>query len=301
MLAMPLICQQAIASSDTMNACYDKSTGYVRIPKSGKCAKTENAVLLNLGVQVGPTGPQGPAGPQGPQGEQGPAGLTGPAGSAGPIGLTGATGATGLTGAQGPAGPAGPAGERGATGPAGPIGLTGATGAIGPAGPAGPSGPAGPIGLTGATGATGLAGAQGPVGPAGPQGVPGQTGAQGPTGPQGPPGVTPIQTATSAMHAFGDVNGTVPFFTVPEGQTFVLTDVLAVFSSYDDSGLVFTGDIYENNIVQFTFVFTNDSPVQSVHFNSGIPFTQGTQVNVMANCTENVSLLLSGYYMTDNN
>ena len=86
-------------AQDTINGCYDKYAGYVRIVKSpGKCSKYETPIQWNI------VGPQGPAGKDG---------ATGPAGKDGVAGKDGATGATGQKGDKGDKGDPGPAGPPG--------------------------------------------------------------------------------------------------------------------------------------------------------------------------------------------
>jgi hypothetical protein len=105
------------ANAATIHACYNKSTGDVRIVTlASLCKSTEQAVSWNT------TGPQGPQGPAGPRGEKGETGLTGPKGATGKEGLAGPAGPKGATGLQGATGAQGPAGPQGATGPAGSSG-----------------------------------------------------------------------------------------------------------------------------------------------------------------------------------
>ena len=161
-----LVGTAAMAQSNTINGCYNRTTGIARI--AATCLAGENAISWNI------------TGPTGATGVQGPIGLTGAPGP------TGAAGPQGVTGSVGPAGATGPAGSTGAAGPTGPTGVAGATG---PAGLTGPAGPTGPTGVAGATGPIGLTGPAGPTGqtgvagPAGPAGADGATGATGPTGP----------------------------------------------------------------------------------------------------------------------
>jgi hypothetical protein len=173
------------ATSNTIEACYSKSTGDVRI--ASKCKKGELPISWNkqgaTGV-AGPAGAPGAAGTQGPQGAQGAQGNTGAQGSSGSPGAVGATGPTGsATGPTGPTGSTGPIGGTGNTGPQGTTGNTGPTGVTGNTGPTGAAGGAtGVTGPTGPTGNTGPTGAQGPVGAAGVTGTTGSTGATGATG-----------------------------------------------------------------------------------------------------------------------
>lgn len=150
-----------IPDSGVVHACYDKSTGGVRIVDNAGCERDERKITWNAKGPDGPRGEPGSAGSKGAAGAMGPAGPKGDTGTPGPRGPAGPDGAPGL---QGPAGPAGPEGRLGPDGPPGPQGLVGADGAGGPAGPAGPIGPRGP---SGPPGADGPSGPQGPRGPAG--------------------------------------------------------------------------------------------------------------------------------------
>jgi hypothetical protein len=94
----------AISSTgDTINGCYQKNNGQLRIidPGSDSCRPSEVAISWN---QAGPVGATG---------------------------LTGLTGARGATGASGADGAPGPAGATGASGPSGPTGATGPSGSGG--------------------------------------------------------------------------------------------------------------------------------------------------------------------------
>lgn len=83
-------------SSGVIHACYNKSSGALRVidPSAGRpCAPTgETALTFNQ---------------QGQAGAAGPAGATGSAGAAGPPGAGGPAGSTGAPGARGPKGRAG--------------------------------------------------------------------------------------------------------------------------------------------------------------------------------------------------
>src|SRR5581483_133965 len=148
-----------IPDGNVVEACYQKSTGQLRIVDNSGCSAGERKVTWNVRGPQGLRGDAGPAGARGPAGERGPAGLAGPAGPKGPIGpagpqgVPGATGPAGPKGADGPAGPQGPAGKDGMAGPTGP---TGPVGPVGPRGPAGPPGSAGPQGPRGAAGMSGF-------------------------------------------------------------------------------------------------------------------------------------------------
>jgi hypothetical protein len=94
----------AIAASggDEVRFCVKKKGGAVRVPKGGKCAKSERALDVARTGLTGPTGQRGPAGPAGA------AGAAGPAGAAGVAGVPGQPGAAGAPGPTGPAGEPGP-------------------------------------------------------------------------------------------------------------------------------------------------------------------------------------------------
>ena len=126
---------------------------------------TEENVILEFQIPMGPTGATGSTGPTG---EMGPTGEAGPQGEIGPIGLPGEIGPMGPTGETGPTGPTG---EMGPPGVPGIAGKHGATGPQGPTGPTGEIGPTGPQGATGVPGEMGLPGEMGPTGPTGPSGT----------------------------------------------------------------------------------------------------------------------------------
>jgi len=89
-----------IPDGGTVNACFAKGTGAVRVidASSAQCKAGESPLSWS---QTAPQGPKGTAGPQGPKG-----GL----GDQGPQGVKGSTGDVG------PAGPAGPQGPQGSPG-----------------------------------------------------------------------------------------------------------------------------------------------------------------------------------------
>jgi hypothetical protein len=92
-LAMSGVAVAAIPAADgTINACFKRNGGALRVSDTGTCSSTEISLSWNQ------RGEQGVPGPEGAQGQTGPAG---PAGTAG---------------AQGETGPAGPAGEQGPQG-----------------------------------------------------------------------------------------------------------------------------------------------------------------------------------------
>jgi hypothetical protein len=88
----------------TINACYSKRSGELRLAHGRRCRPGERAIAWN---REGPAGAQGPAGAPGARGAVGPKGAAGLQGAVGPVG---------------PAGPQGEAGPRGETGPRGPMG-----------------------------------------------------------------------------------------------------------------------------------------------------------------------------------
>ena len=79
---------------------------------------TNENVILDFAIPIGPTGATGPQGIQGTPGAQGIQGIQGIQGEIGP------TGPQGIQGATGPTGPQGEQGIQGATGPTGPQGET---------------------------------------------------------------------------------------------------------------------------------------------------------------------------------
>lgn len=142
-----------IPDSGVVHACYDKSSGRVRLVDNKGCQDDERKVTWSV---RGPEGPRGEVGPKAADGPAGPAGPKGETGAAGPVGERGLTGPDGAMGPEGPVGPEGPAGPAGAEGPQGPAGPAGADGARGPTGPAGPAGPVGPSGPRGPAGISGF-------------------------------------------------------------------------------------------------------------------------------------------------
>ncbi len=79
-------------SSKTINACYNTTTGALRIVPTTPPTCTVSEMSLSWNVQ-------GPAGPEGPQGNQG---IPGPHGIPGPQGIQGVQGNQGNQGNQGP-------------------------------------------------------------------------------------------------------------------------------------------------------------------------------------------------------
>ena len=97
------------STSQMVTFCVNKKTQVVRLPKTGRCARTETRLPMNTtGVQ----GVVGSTGPAGPTGATGPAGPAGPAGAAGAQGIQGPAGPQGIQGLQGVQGAAGVAGTR---------------------------------------------------------------------------------------------------------------------------------------------------------------------------------------------
>jgi hypothetical protein len=95
------------SSTGTINGCYEKRTGLLRVidAEAGKkCLSFETPISWN---QQGPKGEAGAIGPAGPAGA---------AGATGPEGPKGDPGAQGLKGEQGPQGPKGDSGADGAPG-----------------------------------------------------------------------------------------------------------------------------------------------------------------------------------------
>jgi hypothetical protein len=153
------------AAGAVIRACYDKSSGRLRVLRAGQsCKENESPLQWSVNGPAGSRGAAGSIGPAGAPGRAGFTGLTGPAGHAGAPGENGPTGATGATGASGPPGAGGAPGGAGTTGPTGATGATGARGATGATGAtgsagSGTTGPTGATGLTGAAGVTGVTGA----------------------------------------------------------------------------------------------------------------------------------------------
>ena len=132
LISMLLIIVSTGIHADTINACFKKSSGDLRVLKEGdSCLPFESQLSWNS------EGIQGEKGDPGPQGIQGPQGLPGAPGPQGEQGIQGVMGPIGLPGPQGVQGPMGDTGPIGAQGPQG---VQGATGATGPQGPAGSSG-----------------------------------------------------------------------------------------------------------------------------------------------------------------
>ncbi|NPC74226.1 collagen-like protein [Corallococcus exiguus] len=180
-----------------------------------------------------------------------------------------------LTGAQGPQG------DKGADGAQGPQGLKGADGAQGPQGDKGADGAQGPQGLKGADGAQGpqgLKGADGAQGPQGPQGLKGDTGAQGPQGPAGP--VTAPSGRGGSIRTFtGPVgtSGITVFYRVPEGKTFVITDIIAI-NQFGQPGFINIGDgVYGNAFVPACAMKPN-SPACTTSFQAGLRIEAGERI-----------------------
>lgn len=88
-------------SNGTINGCYEKRTGALRVidaDAGAKCTSFETPISWNQQGQKGPTGPAGPAGADGAPGPTGATGAQGPTGEQGPKGDTGPAGPTGLPG-----------------------------------------------------------------------------------------------------------------------------------------------------------------------------------------------------------
>jgi hypothetical protein len=95
----------AAASDGTVNSCYARSTGMLRVidPSVSRCRDAETGLAWTLTPS------------QGPRGETGAAGGKGDPGPPGPQGQQGDTGTIGLPGSAGPQGAAGPPGNHGYT------------------------------------------------------------------------------------------------------------------------------------------------------------------------------------------
>ena len=82
----------AVATTNTVTGCANKTTGILRYAADGKCkSKIENKIEWN---QAGAAGSAGATGATGATGEKGDKGNTGATGATGATGDTGATGAT---------------------------------------------------------------------------------------------------------------------------------------------------------------------------------------------------------------
>jgi hypothetical protein len=96
----------AIPGDDTIQGCFHKQNGKLRIVSTASdCKSQEQSIAWDQRGPVGPKGDKGDPGPVGPQGPQGEMGPQGPKGDTGPAGPQGGTG---------PRGPAGP--QQAATG-----------------------------------------------------------------------------------------------------------------------------------------------------------------------------------------
>ncbi|MBV8859664.1 MAG: hypothetical protein JOZ02_22215 [Acidobacteria bacterium] len=78
-LAGGIVAASIPAADGTVNGCYQKNNGQLRVVESAaQCHPSELALTWQ---QQGPQGPQGPVGPQGPAGPQGPQGPQGEPGA----------------------------------------------------------------------------------------------------------------------------------------------------------------------------------------------------------------------------
>lgn len=178
----------------------------------------------------------------------------------------------------GTGGPAGPKGDVGPQGPPGPQG---------PAGAAGVAGPAGPVGPAGAPGAAGVAGPAGPVGPQGPQGPQGLKGDRGPEGPQGlqgPPG--PVTESTGRGNSVKSISmescesSGKSIYVVPEGKTFLITDIVAMTNSSRSGYVRFSTAMFGGPLRAAVPMCTMSSTSSgaaacSISFQGGIRFNSG--------------------------
>jgi hypothetical protein len=86
-------------SNGTINGCYEKRAGALRVidaDAGAKCTSSEMPISWNQQGQRGPTGATGAQGPMGAQGSKGDTGSTGPQGPTGPAGPAGAPGPSDL-------------------------------------------------------------------------------------------------------------------------------------------------------------------------------------------------------------
>lgn len=79
-------------TSQPLTFCVNKKTQLIRLPKTGRCARTETRLPMNASGIAGPAGPTGVAGATGAIGPTGVAGATGPAGPRGETGPAGSPG-----------------------------------------------------------------------------------------------------------------------------------------------------------------------------------------------------------------
>ena len=116
------------ATDGTIQGCYGKVGGVLRVidPSKGeKCLSVESPITWSqkgLKGDPGSAGPVGQAGPKGDKGDQGIPGLPGLNGTAGKDGLPGTDGVNGVDGTNGLKG------DKGDPGPQGPAGLQGPPG-----------------------------------------------------------------------------------------------------------------------------------------------------------------------------
>jgi hypothetical protein len=103
-------------SDGTIQGCYGKVGGVLRVidpAKGEKCLSVEVPITWSQKGPKGDLGPSGAVGQAGPKGEKGDPGIQGPAGANGTNGVDGTDGAKGDRGMPGPAGPQGPSGAGG--------------------------------------------------------------------------------------------------------------------------------------------------------------------------------------------
>ena len=96
-----------------------------------------------------------------------------------------------------------------------------------------------------------------------------------------------------------DPDETFPALTVPNGQVFVLTDVMVFpLVEKNDSEFVVRYRIEEGNLTRFQYNTVGTQANWSQHFTSGIKFGAGSQVNVVNTSfsTGRTGFQLLGYY-----
>jgi hypothetical protein len=206
----------AIPEGDgTINGCYAKKSGALRVVPAGKkCRKGELPLSFS---QKGDPGAAGPAGPAGAKGDPGATGAKGAPGAPGSPGIKGDPGTPGAPGTKGDPGTPGTKGDKGDAGTPGSPGSPGEPGSPGDgfsfqgaydsavsylrndvvtfegsSWVARTDNPEGeprdedkhwsPMTARGTAGEQGPQGDTGPAGPTGPQGPKGDTGAAGPAG-----------------------------------------------------------------------------------------------------------------------
>jgi len=210
-------------------------------------------------------------------------------------GANGATGDQGNQGIQGERGEKGEQGLPGVQGPQGDKGDQGLPGVQGPQGDKGDQGLPGVQGPQGSKGDQGVPGVQGPQGDKGDQGVPGVQGVQGPQGVKGDQGELGI-APSNLFSWYGDVASSsspenTPILVVPEGSTFLLTQVIGNMPTSDRF------HVYEDSLEKIQV--SGDSGYE---FLRGIPFSSNTTVSLKRVNSSQLNtrpLIVIGYFVDD--